>query len=261
MKAVAVQTMPSVAIDASVRPDGTSPGRWRTAGAAKDEGAERERDRDNARGSAGRRASARARSAPPRTRSRRRRPRAGRAGLRADADAGDRRDARQPDQQPDEPAAAEPVVVAGEGRDRGPRCAGAGGDQQSPTASSTASDSALASSRPGECSSIAAKTTIGTPVRRARPRSSPRQAAIGSSRSAAIAVRPNTSTAGVTSRTATRISRYGIAQMTHIAPNSSHPRRVTGEVYQTAMTRAATEKRTRCGLPCRVPLACGAPSP
>jgi hypothetical protein len=66
--------------------------------------------------------------------------------------------------------------------------------------------------------------------RRSTGTSSSRAAASGSSGSAAAPERTKTSIAGDTSRTATRIRRYGIPQITHIAPKSSHPRRVTSSV-------------------------------
>jgi hypothetical protein len=56
-----------------------------------------------------------------------------------------------------------------------------------------------------------------------------RASATGSSSSAPIAVCPSTSTsaAGLSSPTATLISRYGMLQMTLIAAKSTRPRRVT----------------------------------
>src|SRR5947209_4899706 len=49
--------------------------------------------------------------------------------------------------------------------------------------------------------------------------------ATGSSSSAAIPVRKNTSEAGLSSLTATLIKRYGTPQITPIAANNSEPRR------------------------------------
>src|SRR5579884_1184803 len=49
---------------------------------------------------------------------------------------------------------------------------------------------------------------------------------MGTRSSAPMAVRRNTSATGVTSATATLMSRYGMPQITHIAANSSQPRRV-----------------------------------
>jgi len=59
-----------------------------------------------------------------------------------------------------------------------------------------------------------------------RFRKPPRRMAIGNSTMAAIAVRRNTSVAGVSSWTAMRMNRYGIPQITHIATKRRRPRRV-----------------------------------
>ena len=84
--------------------------------------------------------------------------------------------------------------------------------------------SARARKNHGITISITAKMRIGS-HRRASGRRSPRRAAIGSSTSAAIIVRLKPSVTGSSSRTATRIKRYGIPQITHIAAKSSSPRR------------------------------------
>ena len=57
--------------------------------------------------------------------------------------------------------------------------------------------------------------------------SAPRCQAIGSKIAAPIPVRAKTRAVGGTSRTATRISKYGIPQITHIAANSNQLRRDT----------------------------------
>ena len=90
--------------------------------------------------------------------------------------------------------------------------------------------SAVPSKTHGIAISIAANTSSGTqwPF---NGRSSPRAAAMGNSSSAAIVVRPSTSTAGLRSRTATRIRRYGMPQITDIAANRSSPRLVTVQRY------------------------------
>ena len=56
-----------------------------------------------------------------------------------------------------------------------------------------------------------------------------------------MAVRRNTSVPGSTSRTATRISRYGMPQITHIAANSAQLRRVIADdpvAHATNLSRA-----------------------
>ena len=63
---------------------------------------------------------------------------------------------------------------------------------------------------------------------RSRRRSSPRRSANGSSRSAAGAVRKKTSAGGGSSRTATRMNRYGMPQITQRVMKSSQPLRDTG---------------------------------
>ena len=90
--------------------------------------------------------------------------------------------------------------------------------------------SAVPSKTHGIAISIAANTSSGTqwPF---NGRSSPRAAAMGNSSAAAIVVRPSTSTAGLRSRTATRIRRYGMPQITDIAANRSSPRLVTVQRY------------------------------
>src|SRR5438445_4472181 len=85
--------------------------------------------------------------------------------------------------------------------------------------------SAFARSSQGSEISIAVKTRSAGQWRRSI-RSSRLHAAIGSSSADAITVIATTSVTGLRSRTATRISRYGIPQITHIAANSSAPRRV-----------------------------------
>ena len=75
----------------------------------------------------------------------------------------------------------------------------------------------------GKAISIAANTTTVRQCRRTG-RSSFRIAATGSRSSAAIVVRASTSIAGLTSSTATLISRYGTPQITHIAEKRSQPR-------------------------------------
>ena len=64
------------------------------------------------------------------------------------------------------------------------------------------------------------------------PRRPPRASAIGSTMRAPTAVRANTSTNGDISFTATRIRRYGIPQITHMAANSKAALRVMTRVYQ-----------------------------
>ena len=91
--------------------------------------------------------------------------------------------------------------------------------------------SARARKNQGITISITAKTRIGN-HRRASGRSSPRSAAIGSRSSAAISVRLKPSVTGWSSRTATRISRYGIPQITHMAAKSRSPRRLMRPLYQ-----------------------------
>ena len=66
------------------------------------------------------------------------------------------------------------------------------------------------------------------PAARSRRRISPRRSANGRSRSAAGAVRRKTSAGGGSSRTATRMKRYGMPQITHSVMNSSQPLRDTG---------------------------------
>ena len=77
----------------------------------------------------------------------------------------------------------------------------------------------------GSAISIPANASSGRQCAR-RGRSSFRAAAIGSRSSDAIPVRASTSIAGLTSSTATLMSRYGIPQMTHIAANRTQPRPV-----------------------------------
>ena len=88
------------------------------------------------------------------------------------------------------------------------------------------------------CCSADARRTQGIPIsatakaatqrhRRRTARRSTRVMAIGSRIAAAIAARPNTSVAGVTSATATRMKKYGMPQTTDIRPNRSRPRCVT----------------------------------
>ena len=77
----------------------------------------------------------------------------------------------------------------------------------------------------GSAISIAANASTGRQCGR-RTRSSRRAAAIGSRSSAAMPVRASTSIDGLTSSTATLISRYGTPQMTHIAANRIQPRAV-----------------------------------
>ncbi len=84
--------------------------------------------------------------------------------------------------------------------------------------------SAAASSTHGIAISIAAKARMGIQCG-SNGRSSFRATAIGSRIAAAIPVRARTSTAGLMSSTATLIRRYGIPQITHMAANSSQPRR------------------------------------
>src|SRR4051812_7665324 len=86
--------------------------------------------------------------------------------------------------------------------------------------------SARASSTQGIATSIAVYASSGR-QRGTSGRSSARYAAIGASSSAAIAVRKKTSVTGASSRTATRIIRYGMPQITHIAAKSTAPRRLT----------------------------------
>src|SRR5438105_5365041 len=53
------------------------------------------------------------------------------------------------------------------------------------------------------------------------------RAASGSSRNAPMAVRAKTRVGGASSRTAMRMKKYGIPQITHMAAKRSHPRLVT----------------------------------
>ena len=86
--------------------------------------------------------------------------------------------------------------------------------------------SAVDSRTHGMASSTTVYTTSGR-QRASTGRSSPRTSAIGTRMEAPMAVRKNTSVAGVSSRTATLISRYGRPQITHIAAKSIVPRRLT----------------------------------
>src|SRR5439155_2216347 len=92
--------------------------------------------------------------------------------------------------------------------------------------------SALESRIHGTAISTAANTSSGN-QRRKTGRISPLAAAIGSSRSAPMPVRAKTSIAGLRSRTATLIRRYGIPQITHIAAKSARPRLVITQRYAT----------------------------
>ena len=74
--------------------------------------------------------------------------------------------------------------------------------------------------------SMTVNATSGRQRRSTGPKP-PRDSAMGSSTSPPIAVRRNTSVPGGTSRTATRISRYGMPQITHIAVNRAQLRLVT----------------------------------
>ena len=86
--------------------------------------------------------------------------------------------------------------------------------------------SAWASSSHGTHSSTAVYRSTHGQLRSMR-RSSPLRSANGRSRSAAGAVRSRTSAAGGSSRTAMRMNRYGMPQITHSAMNSSQPLRDT----------------------------------
>ena len=87
--------------------------------------------------------------------------------------------------------------------------------------------SALVSNHHGNATSIAVYASSGRQCATSG-RSSRRRAASGTSRSAASPVRRKTSSTGASSRTATRIIRYGMPQITHIAAKSSAPRRLNG---------------------------------
>jgi len=59
----------------------------------------------------------------------------------------------------------------------------------------------------------------------------------------AIVVRTNTRVAGEISLTATRMKRYGMPQIKHIAANSNRPRRVTAfTTYVLLVSSAAGER-------------------
>ena len=131
---------------------------------------------------------------------------------------------------------------------RAPRRRAASPRSAAPRASSR-SALPLERSSQGIVTSITVKTS--TPRHRGRiGRSSPRHAASGTRIRQASPVRRKTSVAGVSSRTATRMSRYGIPQITHIAPKSSQPRRVTGRGLPDAEVRprgGQRSKRSRTG--------------
>ena len=101
--------------------------------------------------------------------------------------------------------------------------------------------SALASRNHGTTISIAVNATNGTHTSVSR-RSSFWRAASGRSSTAASAVRAPTSVAGESSRTATRIIRYGTPQMTDIAANRIQPRRVISVLYQRRLGRRRSRR-------------------
>jgi hypothetical protein len=86
--------------------------------------------------------------------------------------------------------------------------------------------SAVVSRIHGIAISSTAKATIGRQCASAGRIPSARFARY-SNTTAASEVRPNTTTAGSSSSTATRMKKYGTPQMSAIAQNSTHPRRVT----------------------------------
>src|SRR5581483_5399121 len=71
---------------------------------------------------------------------------------------------------------------------------------------------------------------------------------MGTRSSAPMAVRRNTSATGVTSATATLMSRYGMPQITHIAANSSQPRRVMAPRVARERMYLRRARRGRCGF-------------
>jgi hypothetical protein len=112
--------------------------------------------------------------------------------------------------------------------------------------------SACESRSHGTAISMMVKASSGR-TRRARGRNSSRITAIGTSSTAAIPVRAKTSVTGVSSRTATRIRRYGMPQITHIAAKSSQPRRVIASLLSVARGQptpslAPTRSTTTCGI-------------
>ena len=100
----------------------------------------------------------------------------------------------------------------------------------------------------GIASSATVNSTMGRQRGRRARRLTPERSTKGRSTAAPIAVRRKTRVAGVSSRTATLMSRYGIPQITHSARNNSQPRRVTPPPLMagTSTGSAAAPRAQRC---------------
>ncbi len=158
---------------------------------------------------------------------------------RPQAQADDERHADQAQQEPGQACRPQVLAVACGGRDHHSHERYCGVQQPGQRARDVLLG--VGEKEPGPTSTPANTSNAGQ--RRPRSRHPPRCSAKGSRSRVAIVVRTNTRVAGEISLTATRMKRYGMPQIKHIAANSNRPRRVTAfTTYVLLVSSAAGER-------------------
>ena len=169
----------------------------------------------------------------------------------ADVEPDDRCDAADADQQAEPAAAAEPFALAGQRHDQ--RADERHRRDQQPGQRARQLRLGAREQHPGDRDLDGRVREERRPAARAAGAARRGTRANGASSSAPIAVRPKTSVTGASSRTATRIIRYGTPQITHIAAKSSAPRRLiqpgwarSASGRHRALQRRRSRHRSRC---------------